>query len=742
MRGNLFYLFIALFASVYSLLAFIPFTFQQVITLNLIPEIGWLANAFPLLFAVAAGLVACESKSRFRFRILAVQLGLAFFFLAIPVLTHLRNDTSSLVGAFLWLSIPGIFLFTESRTRPADPSPAGPALVNSVPLTAPLNYGLTAVLAALFSLAVETLLAGKLSAAMGITQFLLTFLFAAVLSLFGLPSLFVLGTVLLQRWGLQALGIPGLVGWIYAAGVTGLITGFASVYRWKIDAGRGLLAFTLSGACAYVAILRAPYFDWNFIFQRMFLTASWIFAWYGVRGAITNRKIIPERPWVNAAILVAASVAFALLGNPEPRSVPERVAVDFIVPRRAEGSNLFSFLQLHSNLGAGIKLTLPELQTPVPRPEPGKPRPNIFFIVVDSLRRDYLSPYNSKVGFTPAIGKFALESKVFTNGFTRYGATGLSEPSLWAGSLVPHQQYPAPYTPLNSLEKLVRAEGYESFVSRDSILDAILSPDFPSRLLDAGKSTQSLDLCGTLSEMAEASVKRDAGGRPIFMYTQSQNIHISVLAKKPSGSSPGSEYPGFYPPYAGSLERLDRCFGAFIEKLKELKIYDESIVILTADHGDSLGEDGRFGHAYTLFPEVVRVPLLIHLPRAITREVATDRLAFTTDITPTLYDLLSQPLVADDGITGRSLLNDSPRPEKEQLLSSSYGAVFGLLTGEGKNLHITDAINFKSYDYDLSGDSPAPVTLSSDLRAQYETTIREKIIATHKRYGYEPNETL
>ena len=46
---------------------------------------------------------------------------------------------------------------------------------------------------------------------------------------------------------------------------------------------------------------------------------------------------------------------------------------------------------------------------------------------------------------------------------------------------------------------------------------------------------------------------------------------------------------------------------------KQRGLYDDSVVIVTADHGDSLGEDGRMGHAYTLYPEIVRIPLLVHL---------------------------------------------------------------------------------------------------------------------------------
>ena len=61
--------------------------------------------------------------------------------------------------------------------------------------------------------------------------------------------------------------------------------------------------------------------------------------------------------------------------------------------------------------------------------------------MIDSLRRDYLSPYNPAVTFTPAIDALARDSLVYRNAFTQYGATGLSVPSLWVGGQILHKQY-------------------------------------------------------------------------------------------------------------------------------------------------------------------------------------------------------------------------------------------------------------------------------------------------------------
>ena len=125
----------------------------------------------------------------------------------------------------------------------------------------------------------------------------------------------------------------------------------------------------------------------------------------------------------------------------------------------------------------------------------------------------------------------------------------------------------------------------------------------------------------------------------------------------------GERYDGFIAPLAAEVHRLDGCFGAFIDDLKRRGRYDNSIIVLTADHGDSLGEDGRWGHSYTLVPEVVSIPLIVHLPSAIVGERAADldAVALSTDITPTLYAALGYTPRAADGLVGRPLVSRSRR---------------------------------------------------------------------------------
>jgi phosphoglycerol transferase MdoB-like AlkP superfamily enzyme len=145
--------------------------------------------------------------------------------------------------------------------------------------------------------------------------------------------------------------------------------------------------------------------------------------------------------------------------------------------------------------------------------------------------------------------------------------------------------------------------------------------------------------------------------------------------------------------------------------LKAQDLYDDSIIILTSDHGDSLGAEGRWGHQFFLFPEDVRIPLIVSLPKSQRSALTTDlgRVSFLTDITPTLLSLLGQPVPDLGPLFGSPLFvpaNQEPAPRRREsfLVMSSYGSTYGLLRRNGRSLYISDLLNWREYAYTLRRD--------------------------------------
>jgi arylsulfatase A-like enzyme len=406
-------------------------------------------------------------------------------------------------------------------------------------------------------------------------------------------------------------------------------------------------------------------------------------------------------------------------------------------------ASFYKFLARNTNLPRSVHVEPTEIKLADHAEPYTETPPNIFIFVVDSMRKDYLAPYNKNVDFTPNVGQFAKDSVVMRNTFTRYGGTGLSEPSIWVGGAMIHKQYVTPFAPMNSLQKLIEAHDYQAFITRDSILQTVVTPWPKLKELDLSSETMEIDFCHSLTELA--SNLDAAKNGPVFAYTQPQNIHISVISRQGGKPIDSVSYGNFYAPYASRLRRIDGCFGEFIQTLKTRGLYDNSFIALTADHGDSLGEQGRWGHAYTIFPEIMRVPLIIHLPVKWQQKYKSDpdMLAFNSDNTPSLFYMLGHRPIQNNELLGKPLFAEHREElngyhHDNYLVSSSYAAVYGILSGEGRFLYTADAVNLKDSWFDLSDAEPSARSVTSSMRVTYEKMIREKIELISREYKFPP----
>ncbi len=406
------------------------------------------------------------------------------------------------------------------------------------------------------------------------------------------------------------------------------------------------------------------------------------------------------------------------------------------------------FLREQTNIPAYISIEPVDIKLVSPLTPAPETKPNIFVVVVDSLRKDYVSPYNTTVQFTPHIGDFAAESVVMRNAFTRYGGTSLSEAAIWSGTLMLHKQFVQPFHPMNNLEKMLEANDYDRYVSIDPILKPLIEQSKDVHRLDADVSYWAdQDFCRTSVEAEQKIDQRPDRSRPIFLYTQPQNVHLVALMHAKSVRLPQrGRYPGFQPSAANELLRFDSCFGQFISYLKSRGLYDNSIVVLTADHGEAYGEYGHISHAYGMYPSTLRIPLMIHLPKAMRNRYYYDpqAVAFNMDVTPSLYYLLGYRNIANDEKFGRPLFTDTPEEYRSYqrdsyLVSVCYNPIYGVLGGDGKTLFIANEMDGVNQYFDLVHDPDGTVNLvDSKIQARSQTQIREYVqdLADYYQYRY------
>jgi hypothetical protein len=427
----------------------------------------------------------------------------------------------------------------------------------------------------------------------------------------------------------------------------------------------------------------------------------------------------------------------------------------------------YEFLKRNTNLRQPVGPLQLSLAPDLESAEAAKP--HIFLFVIDSLRQDYISAYNPALDFTPEIGKFAQDSIVLRNAFTRYGGTALSEPAIWSGAMQPHKQFVKPFYPMNNLQNLIEAEGYQCYISVDPILQEILRPSSSTIELDQGtkamseyeyavtvkgvnpnsiarseqntKSWSTLDFVATLRELESKIAARTDKSKPIFAYTQPQNVHTVNLERSQVGGTRREIS-------IHELRRMDAAFGEFVRFLQAQGLYEQSIIILTSDHGDAYGEFGRFGHSDFIFPEVMRIPLVIHLPPSMRQNVVWDarQIAFSLDITPSLYYLLGHRPTLNNELFGRplftaTLAEQAPYLRSHYLIASSYAPVYGILADNGGTLFIVDAVNRKNYFYALSTDPEGIHNhVTPQIRDENESRIRDQIATIDRAYGVTPDQ--
>jgi len=375
-------------------------------------------------------------------------------------------------------------------------------------------------------------------------------------------------------------------------------------------------------------------------------------------------------------------------------------------------------------------------------------RPNIFLFVIDSMRPDYLGAYNSRVDYTPNLDAFARDSIVLHNVYSQYAGTSLSEPTIWSGALMLHAHYLQPFSKLNSLDRLLHTDGYRIVVSVDEVLSAILPPDDHIVRLDSDKKLwNSIELGSTLKQAEAIFDSQQNSQQPLFLYAQPKNVHQFAHNDVPS---PTSQHwparPGMNSRITYEVHWVDSCLGQFFDYLKQRGMYDNSIIIVTSDHGDATGEFGRMSHSNAIWPEVMHVPLIIHLPPALRRRFVYDdtRLATLTDVTPTLYYLLGHRPVRTNPLYGRPLLAETREelasyPHRDLLMASDVHAVYGILTSDGRYLYATYDSPAQSYLFDLMTDPNAQHDmLTAALKQKYDEEIIQHLQSIGDYYGYKP----
>ena len=396
--------------------------------------------------------------------------------------------------------------------------------------------------------------------------------------------------------------------WLPKAGALMLLA-FAAAWLCVMGLRRApLLTGALAGfaACAALAAYRLP-------------DASWYPL--GFAGLVLVASFLPKRGprWIATLLLLSVATAWKSLD-----------ALESTAPSRADLADL---------------------------PGPASPAaPNLVLVVLDTVRADHLAPYGYARVTTPHLDAFARdEATRFTQARSSSSWTLPSHASLFTG-LLPSEHgaaYPGETAhPLRgevvTLAERLRAAGYETaavvantlFIvprlgmdqgfghfddRRGSFVgDYLALPQLAGLRLAVGhtpyRSAREITEAALQWLDARSPSEGRLAARPFFLMLNYMDAHRPYLPPSPFDKAFSDEVPEYaLKPerklhlllYDRELMHLDSQLARLLERLRERGLFENTVVVVTADHGEAFGEHGRYGHSGTLFEELVHVPLYV-----------------------------------------------------------------------------------------------------------------------------------
>lgn len=274
-------------------------------------------------------------------------------------------------------------------------------------------------------------------------------------------------------------------------------------------------------------------------------------------------------------------------------------------------------------------------------------RPNVILITLDTTRADRMGFLGSNRGLTPNLDAVAKQGIVFSQAYCQVPLTTPSHATILSGTYPQFSHVEdlgdAVREDLPYLPAIFQQHGYQTaaFVGAQ-VLDpkSIAAPGFDRGfgVYDAGFHTR---LAG---EDRYQSVERRAGvvighatewinqhsQDPFFLWIHLYDPHDPYEPPEPFKSRYAES------PYDGEIAYADSMLGKLIADLREKRLYEDSVIVVVADHGEAFGEHGERSHGLFLYDETTHVPLLIKLPANKFPGVRVEGRVRLVDIAPTL----------------------------------------------------------------------------------------------------------
>ena len=300
-------------------------------------------------------------------------------------------------------------------------------------------------------------------------------------------------------------------------------------------------------------------------------------------------------------------------------------------------------------------------------------RPHVVLIMIDTLRRDHVHAYGYPRETTPSIDALARSAIRYDRAYSQSSWTTPSTASILTGRYpsqlgVRKQTDPLP-DHATLLPEILRAHGYRT--------GAVVSHVFISERWNFDQGYDEFDASNSrghaavtsasVSDAAIEFIESSFPQGPSFLLVHYFDPHFDYIEHEDFRFSEDTDYEGWVKSgmlfgdlrrkrhemndddfrrllalYDSEIAFTDHHIGRVLDAIRALGFWDESLVVLSADHGEEFMEHDKFAHGRTLYEEQIRVPLIIKWPNA-KQGAVSRRLVQSIDVLPSLLDYLEVP---------------------------------------------------------------------------------------------------
>ena len=324
---------------------------------------------------------------------------------------------------------------------------------------------------------------------------------------------------------------------------------------------------------------------------------------------------------------------------------------------------------------------------------------NVVLITLDTTRRDSLGVFGGREGITPNLDAFAAECVLYDNARTTAPLTLPAHTSMLTGLYPPrHGVRDNALTPVPRGATTLAEKAQEAGIATGAVVAAAVlsSPygldqgfdlyDEPERA--AGDHSYAARHADEVTARATAWLEGLGADERFFLWAHYFDPHrpndpTDELLARADGDR-----------YLACVARMDDGVGDLLDALRARDDWDDTLVIIVADHGEARGEHGEGTHAVFVYDSTIRVPMMVRFPTSMERsEGSVEPAASVVDVFPTAIDLLG--LGSAGAIDGVSLRTPPPA-DRGVYFESYYGRIYygwsplvGWADADAKYVHST-----------------------------------------------------